>query len=527
MKRNLVLFSCLLLLGTSAAFGQTTYQVTTVPTFVINTGRAEVMGGIRITATNLGPTVASTIQYTYQGVACDNDQLGAAPPNGDGIQLTLDGAVFTAANTAIQTVTNTSVGCVVAVAVNGGVATTTAAFIEIDGVRGRIDFLGGITNVGQNINGSLSATPSNSSLFTVPNQGVVGITAVGLFVDSVTPGAVLQCKTPGTNPVIKLHEGFNGAFVQHVITVAGSAVPLNARPVYGGTDNTEIHFHVANQPAGVSLTWPNPVVSNELGAYAAGVSGSELQLLATSTATDIVYEYSCGNQAKCDITTESFTFGLTLNSTKTSSFGTATVATNLYPPLDSPDAAAITDAPFTGKTNHRPRFNDPPRGPSTIDTNGPCTSNLLFPWMAFISTAGYDTGFAISNTSTDPYGTVAQSGTCALNFYPTAPATLSSGPTAGTAVVVTTPNIPSGAAFATNISNIATLNTAPFTGYMIAVCNFQYGHGFGFITNAISSPNALAQGYIALSIPDPVINVGRLATNGFNEALNSGEGLEN
>ncbi|HLY62718.1 MAG TPA: hypothetical protein VKV95_18395 [Terriglobia bacterium] len=516
MKRNLVLFSCLLLLGTSAAFGQSTYQVTTVPTFVINTGRAEVLGGIRITATNAGPTVASTIQYTYQGVACDNTPT-------TGIVLTLDNTVFTAANTTIQTVTNTSVGCVVAVAVNGGIATTATAFIEIDGVRGRVDMLGGITNVGSNINGSLSATPSNSSLFTVPNQGVVGITAVGLFVDSVKPGNVLQCVGNPANPEpqIKLHEGFNGAFVQHVITVAGSAVPAAARPVYGGTNNTEIHFHVASQPTGVSLAWPALVDSNELPAYVAGVQGSELQLLPSSTATDVVYEYACGSQAICDITTESFTFNLILTATATSSFGTATVGTQLYPPLITGDAVVITDPPFN-VAEPRPRFNDPLRGPSAIDTNGPCRTNLLFPWMAFISASGYDTGFAISNTSTDPYGTVAQQGTCALNFYPGAAGTT---PTAGTAVVVTTANIPSGAVYATNISNIATLNTAPFTGYMIAVCNFQYGHGFGFITNAISSPNALAQGYIALIIPDPVINVGRLTTNGFNEVGNSGEGL--
>jgi hypothetical protein len=520
MKRNLVLFSCFLLLSASSALAQTTYQVTTVPTFVINTGRAEVLGGIRITATNAGPTVASTIQYTFQGVACDNEQTAT------GVTLTLDGAVFTAGNTAIQSVTNSSVGCVVAVTVQGGITTTATSYIEIDGVRGRIDFLGGISNVGQNINGSLSATPSNSSLFTVPNQGVVGITAVGLIVDSVTPGAVLQCIGTGTNPVIKLHEGFNGAFVQHVQTVAGSIVPVNPRPVYGGTNNTEIHFHVADQPTGVTLTWPATVLSDLPGSFTAGTAlgGSELELLPTSTATDIVYEYACGDQAQCDTNTEHFVITPTLAATPTAGFGTATVATNLYPPLLTNDVTTITAAPFATAVA-RPRFNDPPRGPSAIDSNGPCTTNLLFPWMAFIPSAGYDTGFAIANTSTDPYGTVAQNGTCSLNFYPTNDTTLSTTPTAMPAVVMTTPMIASGATYAVSLGALPAINVADFTGYMIAVCNFQYGHGFGFITNTIGQPSALAQGYVALIIPDPVINTGRIANDSSNGIANSGEGL--
>jgi hypothetical protein len=293
--------------------------------------------------------------------------------------------------------------------------------------------------------------------------------------------------------------------------------------VYGGTNNTQIHFHIASQPAGVSLAWPAFVNSNLTGGFVAGTAlgGSRIELLPSSTATDIVYEYACGDQAQCDTNTEAWVVNPVLTATATSSFGTATVGINLYPPLITGDAAVLTDPPF-GVAEPRPRFNHPLSGPNNIDSNGPCTTNLLFPWMAFISSAGYDTGFAISNTSTDPYGTIHQSGTCALNFFPGAAGTT---PTAGTAVVVTTASIPSGAVYATNISNIATLNTAPFTGYMIAVCNFQYGHGFGFITNAISTPNALAQGYIALVIPDPVINAGRFPNNGIFENFNSGEGL--
>ena len=40
-----------------------------------------------------------------------------------------------------------------------------------------------------------------------------------------------------------------------------------------------------------------------------------------------------------------------------------------------------------------------------------------------------------------------------------------------------------------------------FQGYMFAVCNFQYAHGFAFISD-VGARN-LAMGYLALVIPDP------------------------
>ena len=43
-------------------------------------------------------------------------------------------------------------------------------------------------------------------------------------------------------------------------------------------------------------------------------------------------------------------------------------------------------------------------------------------------------------------------------------------------------------------------------GYIIAICNFQYGHGFAYITDNFGiGPANTAQGYLALIIPDPKI----------------------
>jgi hypothetical protein len=58
---------------------------------------------------------------------------------------------------------------------------------------------------------------------------------------------------------------------------------------------------------------------------------------------------------------------------------------------------------------------------------------------------------------------------------------------------------------------------------MIAVCGFQYAHGFAFISD-IGARN-LAMGYLALVVPDPGLNGGRAAADISKSVGNSGENL--
>jgi hypothetical protein len=64
-----------------------------------------------------------------------------------------------------------------------------------------------------------------------------------------------------------------------------------------------------------------------------------------------------------------------------------------------------------------PRFADTSTA-TNIFTVVPCLTTLLFPFVT--NSSGFDTGIAISSTSTDPFGTTPQSGTCTLNWYGTA-----------------------------------------------------------------------------------------------------------
>jgi hypothetical protein len=153
----------------------------------------------------------------------------------------------------------------------------------------------------------------------------------------------------------------------------------------------------------------------------------------------------------------------------------------------------------------KPRFNDPlvPTPAATILVVAPCTTNLLFTFTA--NTAGFDTGLAIANTSSDPYGTVKQAGTCTLNGFKLG---------GGAPVAFTTPSIAGGATFATTLSSSGNPAFNGFIGYIIAVCNFQYGHGFAFLTNNFGvGPPTVAQGYIAQVIPDPVVLGTRTTTD--------------
>jgi hypothetical protein len=141
-------------------------------------------------------------------------------------------------------------------------------------------------------------------------------------------------------------------------------------------------------------------------------------------------------------------------------------------------AAASTSLPI-------PRFTASSVAGSNIFSISICRTVLLYPFVT--NQAGFDTGLAIANTSTDPFGTGPQAGSCALNWFggTTSPAPTSSG------------SVASGAVYTT----LASTTVPNFQGYMIAVCNFQFAHGFAFISDL--GAQKLAMGYLAVVIPDP------------------------
>jgi large repetitive protein len=160
----------------------------------------------------------------------------------------------------------------------------------------------------------------------------------------------------------------------------------------------------------------------------------------------------------------------------------------------------------TASSGPIPRFIDTSTA-ANVFTVAICQTVLLFPFVT--NQSGFDTGIALANTSTDPFGTTPQTGTCTLNWYG--------------AAAPSTPTTTSSVATATDYTLLASVTVPGFQGYMIAVCNFQYAHGFAFISDV--GATKLAMGYLALVIPEPSLMGGRYANNSVDSVAGAGEQL--
>jgi hypothetical protein len=186
---------------------------------------------------------------------------------------------------------------------------------------------------------------------------------------------------------------------------------------------------------------------------------------------------------------ENFDFGVLMSftagaGTNTPTPGPMSVAMSLAP---NPTNGAFTASAGAAASSSLPipRFADTSTARSFANIVI-CQTVLMFPYLT--TATGFDTGLAISNTSQDPFGTTPQTGTCALNWY-------QAGVNGTNPAVTTTPAIPGGTSYTTLAS--ATTNAGQnFTGYMIAVCNFQYGHGYAAITDV--GARGIFSSYLAL-----------------------------
>ena len=132
-----------------------------------------------------------------------------------------------------------------------------------------------------------------------------------------------------------------------------------------------------------------------------------------------------------------------------------------------------------------------------------CQTTLLYPFITGAN--GFTTGIAIANTSADPFGTVNQSGSCKLWEYG-----VTVGATGNTAFTGNLPGcdqisnpLPQTNCFpivpAGQVMTVDAMTTmANFQGYVIAVCNFQYAHGYAAITDV--GVRNIFSSYLALEL---------------------------
>jgi hypothetical protein len=492
------------------ANAQVVYSVSSNPNEVVHYGVTEVMGRFRLEATNTGPSVGSTITITYQGVSIKNAS-GVATPVGDsaiagsgqavgGIQVQGSG-VFAGpvVGFTFTSVATTGTGGQVIVSIPAGIiplGTPNTDTITIDGVRADVS----AKSVGTDVIASISSSPSTANTFS--NTSVLRVATVNeslvITVNAVSDPICL----PPLDPTIHVTEGASGVMVQYVASAAGTAFPVDRRDLFGAVNNTRVNIVLSPLPTGTTLAWPTTVQTDPDGA---GAPFSYLELITQSTSGDAAYyEFVTGSQAESDNYPESFAITPVVSIDPDIAVpGTSTAQAQLYPP--NPTAATAV-----------PRFAHPLlNNPADLFISvSKCTTNLLFPFLTNSVGSGADSGFAILNTSSDPYGTVPQEGTITHYFYGiAAPAS------------ITSPSVAAGQHFAAVISQIA----PGFQGYMIAICEFQYGHGFAFITLKYNAGSVfdVAEGYVANVIPDPGFNGGVRFPSVPQSGQASGENLGN
>jgi hypothetical protein len=326
------------------------------------------------------------------------------------------------------------------------------------------------TGIMQNIPGTIYNSESG---FVNPNF-TVGNATVGLADFGTRLKAVFANVPAGVRIFVSTTNLSNGALGSNI----ANAPPITSTNAYAVLINGETN---PDSPSGVPPTLAGTATAPS------GISVFEVTPSGGGGTGTAVWEVINANPAAF----ETFSFGVWVSYT-------ANTAQNLPAPGAAGTVAmsfAPTSTVTTASTGPIPRFADTSTPRPLIIINI-CQTYLLFPFVTNTAGLGFDTGLAIANTSTDPstIGTSTQAGTCDLFFY---------GANAPATQPVTTANIPTATVYTTLLSTPA----PGFQGYIIARCNFQWAHGFAFISD-IGARN-FAMGYLAL-----VLNSGTPLTRG-------------
>lgn len=150
--------------------------------------------------------------------------------------------------------------------------------------------------------------------------------------------------------------------------------------------------------------------------------------------------------------------------------------------------ALLSTAGAASPADGIPRFasSDTPTSAFTLSR---CRTVLLFQFVT--SSAGFDTGIAINNTSLDTpvFATSGQMGKCTAHFFQ---------PGVSVPPKESPPLMPGEQCLWTIWSHFQ-----DFQAYVLVACDFQYAHGHAFVSNlGMSSANRFTQSYQALVLPD-------------------------
>ncbi len=295
-----------------------------------------------------------------------------------------------------------------------------------------------------------------------------------------------------TTTELRVEEGFTSAFLSNEVANPGPG--------------TRLLLSFEDIPAGVDV-WLRPGHTGRANELACNDTSLELQLLTgldrdgfgigekaipedadnnyvqvplragAGTAVYEVVESDDGTTEKCDIPV---TFTWTSASV---GLGTGTMSASFAPVSERMNASVDSPLILGGV-----RFVQTGSSVEAI-TIEECSTTLLFPFVT--NQAGHDTGIAISNTSEDAFGTSPHDGSCTIYYHGStedggaAPSEQTSGTIAAGEQLVF----------------LVSAEAPGFQGYLMARCEFQFGHGLAFLTNGAGGVPTYAQSYLALVVP--------------------------
>ncbi len=545
----------------SLAFGQATCATAITPTtvnFIRAEGQTELLPTFTFSCTSGAPATLSVQFYLSPSVTITSTAVNtttseinlsstgattaaalAVPANAstvNGSSFTI-GGIAVAAGTTTYTVSNVRVNATSIPSPNGGapVGITIQGFASGTGVTPGAISAGGGAPVLAYVSNGLQATTVWGDAATSGQQNKIQSAQTGTpgsFSYSSSFGVCGSLNNSGSSSaapsfVVKFAENFSNAFKTLADEAAGATLPETATSLNSGT---RLKIALSNVPAGLSVYAPITVtngtltLTGQISETAKTNSTSNNQTPVTTPAQLKIGTLTQGANSYQDVAssgvyqvpvtngTATIIYEVTAESTGASELANVPVYLQAGTAAITAGSPALTVAASFATANPVTSVPSFALGTSTTSVTllsfTQCTTSLLFP---FVSNAnGFETGFAISNTtiSASPTGFAntgvkqsgnAQSGTCTLALYGQSVA-------GQTPIIVAAPNTNENGQAAYNPSEAYSFTltsalpaTAPaFTGFAIAQCNFQYAHGFAYITyGGLGTPNAVAMGYLA------------------------------
>jgi hypothetical protein len=451
--------------GHAELIGDVTFTVQTTAAVAAGTHSVSINYGIPITNDEAEGTAAQSIQIVSNVGGCFDAGAGVGA---DGLFASVSDAAAdadAAFNYTAGTLTLTIVG---------GVGCTAGDFISVRNVHASVVGLPNVLKKAQ-----VSTSPTGGYLIA---SGQDQPTIIATILDELNGGLTgtssclfLSNGTPITNTrSIKVAENFADAI-------------LTAAQLGGGALNdVQVKLTFSGIPTGASITAGALGITIAPGAVAnPGTGVNAAALVATSTTPTMTIVFNAAD-VPSPILNDTLTIPLSF------SVGTATLplaATTITVTADIvPTGTATKVTPAVGNF---PRFASDPEAAVTACTIAPAQTTMLVPFLT-ASSAGFNSGIAIANTTADNFGTpngaVAQTGTILFEFWPQNAAqtpftytTSATSPGNG----LTAGSLAAGRTYSVLLSELLSAAGAPadFAGYMIVTTNFTNAHGDVFITD--------------------------------------------